>query len=528
MHKQVELCTIKVKGCRYQMRINHNITAMIANNRLNTNNDAMTTAIRRLSSGYRINYAKDDSAGLAISQKMRTQIRGLQQANRNAGDGISVIETAEGALTEVHAMLQRMKELAVKAANDTNCPEDRQTIQDEIDVMNDEIRRIADSTQFNQKNLLNGDLGRASYIDTGAVVKGLKTMEISDSVNLDKYELNISQDARQAVVTGGTITMGAGDTITADQEGTIKINGETIEIKKGDTADDVFTQIQNLCDWTGNKVFVADSTDTTAGLPENAGYTPSDKGFGNGGQLVIVSDFYGSSEKIDISCSNPKLGAILGIQDSSVTGMDVQAALGDGFSPTATVSSDGNMITVTDSSGFKMVMEAKQGACGTAFTDAAMGSGDIQAAASGSTAFDAKVEVLSAGQMVFQIGANQEETMAITIPQMTPQMLGLDTINVVSGEDAKEAILKVDDAIKKVSDVRAKLGAYQNRLEHTESSLEISEESMTNSLSHIMDCDMAEEMTNYTQTNLLTQTATNMLAKANANPESILQLLQQG
>ena len=319
-------------------------------------------------------------------------------------------------------------------------------------------------------------------------------MEISDSVNLDKYELNISQDARQAVVTGGTITMGAGDTITADQEGTIKINGETIEIKKGDTADDVFTQIQNLCDWTGNKAFVADSTDTTAGLPENAGYTPSDKGFGNGGQLVIVSDFYGSSEKIDISCSNPKLGAILGIQDSSVTGMDVQATLGDGFSPTATVSSDGNMITVTDSSGFKMVMEAKQGACGTAFTDAAMGSGDIQAAASGSTAFDAKVEVLSAGQMVFQIGANQEETMAITIPQMTPQMLG----------------------------------PYQNRLEHTESSLEISEESMTNSLSHIMDCDMAEEMTNYTQTNLLTQTATNMLAKANANPESILQLLQQG
>ena len=208
--------------------------------------------------------------------------------------------------------------------------------------------------------------------------------------------------------------------------------------------------------------------------------------------------------------------------------MDVQATLGDGFSPTATVSSDGNMITVTDSSGFKMVMEAKQGACGTAFTDAAMGSGDIQAAASGSTAFDAKVEVLSAGQMVFQIGANQEETMAITIPQMTPQMLGLDTINVVSGEDAKEAISKVDDAIKKVSDVRAKLGAYQNRLEHTESSLEISEESMTNSLSHIMDCDMAEEMTNYTQTNLLTQTATNMLAKANANPESILQLLQQG
>ena len=122
----------------------------------------MATAIERLSSGYRINYAKDDSAGLAISQKMRSQIRSLQQANRNAGDGISVMETAEGALTEVHSMLQRMKELTVKAANEVTCPEDRQTIQDEIKVMNDEIQRISDHTHFNQKKLLNGDLGRAS------------------------------------------------------------------------------------------------------------------------------------------------------------------------------------------------------------------------------------------------------------------------------------------------------------------------------------------------------------------------------
>lgn len=509
------------------MRINHNITAMIANNTLNKNHNAMATAIERLSSGYRINYAKDDSAGLAISQKMRTQIRGLQQANRNAGDGISVVETAEGALTEVHAMLQRMKELAVKAANDTNCPEDRQTIQDEIEVMNDEIQRISDSTHFNQRKLLNGDLGRASYIDTGSVVKGVTTLEISDAVNLDNYSFSVSQDARQAVSVGGTIGMTAGDTITAAQAGTITINGESVEIREGDTADEVFTKIQQLCDWTGNKAFTVDDLDNTAGLAENAGYEPSTNGFGNGGQLVIVSDFYGSSERIDISCNNDELGTLLGVQDSVSIGTDVAVTLGDGFSPTATVDCDGNEITVTDSSGFKMVLEAKQGVCKTEFTDPAMGSGVANSQSTGGTAFVAKVEVLSAGQMVFQIGANQEETMAITIPEMSPKMLGLDDINVVGGQDAREAIAKIDEAIKKVSEVRSKLGAYQNRLEHTESSLEISEESMTNSFAQLMDCDMAAEMTNYTQQNLLTQTATNMLAKANAHPESILQLLQQ-
>ncbi len=510
----------------YTLRINANITAMIANNRLNKNHGSMATAIERLSSGYRINYAKDDSAGLAISQKMRSQIRSLQQANRNAGDGVSVMETAEGALTEVHAMLQRMKELTVKAANEVTCPEDRQTIQDEIEVMNDEIQRISDHTHFNQKKLLNGDLGPASYIDTGNVVKGMRSMEISDSVSQKEYSVTVTQDARQAVSVGGAIGMAAGSTITPAQAGTISINGESVEIKAGDTADEVYSKIKELCDWTGNRVFTVDSLDTTSGLPQDAGYEPSTNPFGNGGQMVIVSDFYGSSEKIDISCSNPALGNLLGIQDGVATGTDVKASLGDGFSPTATVTCDGNEITITDNSGFRMVLEARQGACGTEFTDPAMGTTG-SAVPAGGTAFDAKIEVLSAGQMVFQIGANQEETMTVTIPEVSPQLLGIEDINVVAAIDASEAIEKVDQAIKKVSEIRSKLGAYQNRLEHTESSLEISEESMTNALSHILDSDMAEEMVNYTQQNLLTQTATNVLAKANAHPESILQLLQQ-
>ncbi len=508
------------------MRINHNITAMLANNTLAKNDNAMAQAIERLSSGYRINYAKDDAAGLAISQKMRTQIRGLQQANSNAGDGISVIETAEGALTEVHAMLQRMKELTVQAANDVYTPEDRQTIQNEIDELNKEIQRISETTHFNQKYLLNGDIGRATYIDTGDTVKGVTALEISDSVNLGEYSFSVTYDARQAVAVGGNITMAAGDTITAAQEGTIKINGETVEIKEGDTADEVYTKIKELCEWTGNKAFTVDSTDNTSGLAENAGYEPSTNSFGNGGNLVIVSDYYGSSEQIDISCSNPQLANLLGIQDGVAVGSDVKVKLMDGFSKTAVVSTDGNTITVSDSSGFEMVFEAKQGACGTVFKDPVMG-GDMTSTASSGTAFQSNVKVLEAGQMVLQIGANQDDTMTITIPQMSTKNLGIDDINVVCGEDARAAIDKIDAAIVKVSSVRSKLGAYQNRLEHTENNLEISEESMTESYSRIMDCDMAEEVTEYTQQNLLVQTAVNMLAKANARPESVLQLLQQ-
>ncbi len=508
------------------MRINHNITAMLANNTLSKNDDAMAQAIERLSSGYRINYAKDDAAGLAISQKMRTQIRGLQQANSNAGDGISVVETAEGALSEVHSILQRMKELTVQAANDVYSPEDRQTIQDEIDELNKEIERISEATQFNQKNLLNGDIGRATYIDTGDVIKGVSRLEISDSVNLGDYSFEVTQDARQAVAVGGTITMAEGDTITADQAGTIEINGETVEIEEGDTAEEVYAKIQELCAWTGNQVFTVDSTDNTSGLAENAGYEPSSSAFGNGGNLVIVSDYYGSSEKIEISCSNDQLASLLGIEHGVTIGSDVEVTLGDGFSPTAVVATDGNTITISDSSGFEMVFEAKIGACGTEFTDPAMG-GDMTSTASGGTSFTADIRVLSAGQMVFQIGANQEDTMTITIPQMSTKNLGIDDINVVCGEDASTAIDKIDAAIAKVSEVRAKLGAYQNRLEHTENNLEVSEESMTNSYSRIMDCDMAEEVTEYTQQNILVQTAVNMLAKANARPESVLQLLQQ-
>lgn len=173
------------------MRINHNISALKTNNILGKNNKALEKSLERLSSGYRINCAADDAAGLAISQKMKTQIAGLNQAARNASDGISVIQTAEGALIEVEEMLQRMRELSVQAANGSNTDDDRKALQDEVEQLKAEINRISDTTEFNTKKLLNGTVDRRSYSDNANV----KLISLSDTVNVKSYTFEVEKEA---------------------------------------------------------------------------------------------------------------------------------------------------------------------------------------------------------------------------------------------------------------------------------------------------------------------------------------------
>ncbi|ADQ06809.1 flagellin domain protein [Caldicellulosiruptor hydrothermalis 108] len=272
------------------MRINNNVQALNTYNRLTINNDMLSKSLEKLSSGMRINRAGDDAAGLAISEKMRGQIRGLNQAIRNAQDGISLIQTAEGALNETHSILQRMRELAVQAANDTNTAEDRQALQAEVDQLVKEIDRIANTTQFNTKTLLDG-----SY---------------------------------------------------------------------------------------------------------------------------------------------------------------------------------------------------------------------------------------SSSSLVFQIGANKDQNIGLTIASAKAADLGVDTINITDQTSANQAISTIDGAIGKVSSIRAKLGAYQNRLEHTINNLGVSAENLTAAESRIRDVDMAKEMMAYTKNNILMQAATAMLAQANQLPQAVLQLLR--
>ncbi|MHB8128192.1 MAG: flagellin N-terminal helical domain-containing protein [Mobilitalea sp.] len=520
------------------MRINHNISALKANNQLAKTNNQLDKSLEKLSSGYRINSAADDSAGLAISEKMRTQISGLDQASRNASDGISVIQTAEGALVEVEAMLQRMRELAVQSANGIYTAQDREAIQSEIDQLSSEITRISETTEFNTMTLLDGNIDRKSYSSDNNV----NLISLSDTVSVGDYTLVVTQDARQAVALGDESAfagVGTAVTILSTQTGSININGESIVVNIGDTLDDVFTKLRDAGDTVGVSVFAvaAAATASTTNNLDLAGYTS--KTWTGGDRLAFVSSDYGADEKIEIYCDDPELATLLGLSPSksTATGYDAKATLDytSKFDNTATVSITGNKVTVSDRNSFQMVVEIAPGAVMTVFDDYKVDDTSIVAPVTNlgdllSTLDDfikPTISVLDAGPMDLQIGANEGQTMSVRIPEVNPATLGIDKINIGTADGAQEAISLLDKAINQVSSIRSKLGAYQNRLEHSISNLDTTSENMTESLSRISDVDMAEEMADYTQKNVLAQAGTSMLSQANQRPQTILTLLQQ-
>lgn len=477
------------------MIINHNISALKANNQLRINSNGLDKSLERLSSGYRINHAADDAAGMAISQKMRTQIRGLEQASRNGADGISVIQTAEGAMSEVGSMLQRMRELSVQSSNGTNTVEDRAAIQSEIDELNKEIQRISETTEFNTKTLLNGDIDRKSYSNNTKV----QLISLSDDVSTQKYKVTVDAEAEKASSAGtaGTAFSGTGGVIAESEAGTININGEEIIISAGESREAVIEKLRDLCDLV--------DVDLTAAAGSINSSTAA---------LKFESRDYGSAQKITIHCDNDDLAAALGLtglNGTTKSGKDAEVTLTSGFSTTATTTAKGNIVTITDNNGFEMRMEILDGAK-TAGAAGALGT--------------ATVTVLDAGPMNLQIGANEGQLMEVRIPEVSPKTLGIENVNVCTQQGAQNAIVSVDEAIRRVSETRAKLGAYQNRLEHAIASLDVSSENLTEALSRIEDVDMAGEMANYTQLQVLAQASTSMLAQANERPQMVLSLLQ--
>lgn len=464
------------------MKISHNISAMIANGHLQKTNKAMDKSLERLTSGYRINRASDDAAGMAISQKMKSQIAGLNQASRNASDGISVIQTAEGALTEVESMLQRARELSVQASNGTNTADDREAIQKEITQLMSEVDRISADTEFNTKSLLNGDVDRKSFSDNTKI----KLISSSDDVLSKKYNIEVTQLGGSAVITGTNNTLTG--SITSDLAGKITINGETIEINEGDTEAQVTQKLRDVCERVGGTLEIK-----TAGA-DNA--------------YVLKTKQTGASESLEIYCDNPHLAAKLGLPNgTTVNGTDAKITL-DSFSSTSTVVMEGNVAKITDRDGFEMRIEISE--------DLVLGG----------TSGKAQISVLDAGPMVLQIGGNEGQTVSVSIPEVSTKTLGLENVNVLTQKEAAKSITLLDNAINQVSNVRAKLGAYQNRLDHSIQSLDTTSINLTESLSRIEDVDMAEEMATFTQKKVLSQAGVSMLAQANESPQRILSLLQ--
>lgn len=489
------------------MRVNHNSLAISANNHLTSVDSKLAKSIARLSSGYKINKASDDTVGMAISQKMQAQIRGLDRANDNSENGISMLQTADGALNEIHSILARIRELATQAANDTLAVEDRKAAQEEIDSLADEITRISETTDFNGRILLDGDSTRRTYAQdsSGTRIHSAKVLEMSDTVDAGEYTVKITGNPTKGMLVGGAADSSSigSDGITTEQSGSIIVNDIIIPVEVGDTYDEVCGRIVEYCDYV-NVTCTADAS-----------------GF------IFESQLYGSNCGVSISCSNDALKSIFGLTGFSdgngdavtadengvfsATGTDIEAeflvdAAGErlgGFSESALIITEGTQVTIKDRGDFQMKM-------------------DFDAGFSGEATFT----VLSAGPLVLQIGENEGQILSIDIPEISRQSLGLENLNVYTHEYAAQALEKLDAAVTKVSQIRSHLGSYQNRLEYTVTNLETASENMTNALSGILDTDMATEITEYSQQSLLSQVGMQILSKANTRPESILQLLQ--
>lgn len=486
------------------MFINHNMPALRTNSQLKANTLRMNKSLEKLSSGYKINRAADDSAGMAIARKMKTQIAGLEQASRNASDGISVIQTAEGALTEVQNMLQRMRELSVQAANGTLTEDDRRSIQDEIDQLGEEIDRISTDTEFNTKSLLDGSLDRKSHSSNPMI----QVSSVNEKVGSDSYKVKLTTVPEQARYEGGASSAftGTDGKVSAGEEGVITINNESITIHEGETRAEVIEKVRELC----SRVDVTMETKV-----KDADLTAV------GTAYRFVSAEYGSETELKIDISNNALAAALGMdKEVEEKGKDPVLEKVDGFKNTATITYSSHEATITDYNGFEMKIDLEPAAKQLK----AIKDGDTTLA--NPTNQEAVISVFDAGPMVLQIGANENQTVAVTIPDMSTKSLGVDNVNVMSDAGAQRAITKVDTAVNRVSEVRAKLGAYQNRLESSIANVDTSSLNLDEALSRIEDVDMAEEMTRYTQLQVLVQASTSMLAQANEQPQTVLSLLQ--
>lgn len=476
------------------MKVNHNIAAVLANNRLRVTEKNLSNSVAKLSSGYKVNSAKDNPAGFAIAHKMSTQLRGLERAADNAVDGVSAIETAEGALNEIQAMLQRLRELAVQSANDTYTPDDREAIQVEGEKLQEEIQRLARDTEFNKKSLLDGSFDTRAYGNTDGVSAAL----VSDSVEAGNYKVIINSLAKKTTLTGGAVDTSAfGKPADTAEKGSFCINNVVVEFSTDMSLDEVYGKIRRAAEMADTKV----SQD--------------------GGFLEFTSEEYGSRWDIEVSVEPASLAATLGL-DSCIKekGEDADISLiktgneDSLFKETASCSADGQRVKITDRNGFEMTIKVDQDAYKeiTGQTDLA-----------GRTA---NIDVKGFGYMSLQVGSNENQTIDVRIPDISLENMGIESLNYMTHEAAARAITQVDNALSFISSVRAKLGAYQNRLEYTISSLEVTNESLTQAYSRIMDTDMAEEMATYSQYNVLQQAGVSVLAQANDLPQTVLQLLQ--
>ncbi len=547
------------------MIVQHNMQSMNANRMLGIVSNNLAKSTEKLSSGYRINRAADDAAGLAISEKMRSQIRGLTQASTNAEDGISLIQTAEGALNESHSILQRMRQLAVQAANGTETDDDRGNIQDEIEQLQDELDRIAETTEFNTMKLLDGSFDGIASTNTSAGPKygqydGKLGAFITSNINGVEITTNTSATVGgesaiwNADGTELTISLANNKTYTqADIDNLIK-NAKQEDYTATQTPAEVTVKFA-----TGVFTASADTSLTTKPTVSGAKATATEDivsatsgTFVGANTITITANKYGQDYNIDIeflfdadagqesvklnTAPSYNMSAATSLTDVVDTKAGYQISLMSGkeytaeqiedllaeaglnvsvkLSGTATPGTDDpNTLFITDSSITKLV--TLTGGTGLGDEDAFLTQ----------NMYDS---INSTGGLRLQVGANEGQTLSFNIGDMSASALGVSgqSVRVDEQDRASESITIIDAAIEKVSKQRSTLGAIQNRLEHTIANLDTSAENLQTAESRIRDVDMASEMVEYSKNNILSQASQSMLTQANQSTQGVLSLLQ--
>lgn len=469
--------------------INTNVASLNAQRNLNSSQNTLATSLERLSSGLRINSAKDDAAGLAISERFTGQIRGLNQAIRNANDGISLSQTAEGAIGEVTNILQRIRELSIQSANSTNSSSDRQALNDEVTQLQQELDRIALTTEFNGQRVIDGSFSSASF-QVGANANQTINFAIGSvrSSSIGGIAEAAGTEVANAAASDITIAVGGGAAIS------IASSADFAGSETGQEAVSAFAKAAAIED-AGISGLSATATTTGTQTVGAVGGTASD---------TYTLDINGVSVFSGVDVSTALTNAAIRDQINTVSNQTGVVASLNGGDLTLTAA-DGRSITVAES--------------GTGFTAGTDGitvtGGDFDGTLRGSIALSATSSIAIGGTT-----ANIGHNAAIALDTN-----GIDDVDISTVAGAQTAIKRVDAALTSVNSTRAALGAIQNRLQSTINNLSTTSENLSSARSRILDADFAAETANLTRGQILQQAGTAILAQANALPQNVLSLL---
>lgn len=475
--------------------INTNIASLNAQRNLTTSQSSLNTSLQRLSSGLRINSARDDAAGLAISERFTSQIGGLNQAARNANDGISLAQTAEGDLAQIGNNLQRIRDLAVQSANATNSASDRLALDAEVQALSAEIDRVAQNSAFNGVNLLDGSF-TAQRFQVGANATAADAVTITSIASARTTSLGGSGSSTATTLTSTTVTaaLAAGD---------LTLNGQQIGASRagaapGQSASSAFAVAQAI-----NAVSAQSGVSATVNATSVTG--------------AAASSVAAISTGATLTINGVQIGAIANGGDATGQGANVAAAinlLSSQTGVTATASNTG-AVTLTAADGRDIVV-------GAGFT--AANSGLTAGTSRGTITLDTNnsAGIVVSGGAVASAGL----TAGTTAPTTTLTTLSISSINVRTATNATNALAAIDGALATINSSRADLGAIQNRFSSVVSSLQTTSENLTASRSRIRDADFAAETASLTRGQVLQQAGTAILAQANALPQGVLALLR--